>query len=413
MLDIVIIGAGPYGLSLAAHFKSRGISFRIFGRPMDSWLRHMPKGMYLKSDGFASNLSDPGGDFTLKHFCMERGIEYDDLGIPVALDTFAAYGLAFRERMVPGLEDKLVVAIDRVQGGFLVGLDSGESVATRRVVLAVGITHFENVPASLAHLPPEFLTHSFRQRDLEPFRGRSVAVIGGGASASDLAGLLREGGADVQLVARRQSLKFHAPPSVDRPRSLWQRIRRPKSGLGPGVRSLLYSSAPVWFHHLPESLRLTIVRTHLGPHGGWFCQERVIGKVPLLLGCSLEQADVQNGRVSLQLRAADGTRRELSLDHVIAATGYKVDVGRLKFLSDEIRSHLKTVENTPVLSSTFESSVPGIYFIGIAAANSFGPLMRFAFGADFAARHLSRALTRSLAKNRASVPAPDPVTTAR
>jgi cation diffusion facilitator CzcD-associated flavoprotein CzcO len=58
MIETAIIGAGPYGLSIAAHFRSRGISFRVFGRPMDSWLRHMPKGMHLKSDGFASNLSD-------------------------------------------------------------------------------------------------------------------------------------------------------------------------------------------------------------------------------------------------------------------------------------------------------------------------------------------------------------------
>ena len=185
MLEIVIVGAGPYGLSLAAHFRSQGIRFRIFGRPMDSWLNHMPKGMYLKSDGFASNLSDPDGSYTLKHFCDERGIKYDDLGIPVKLETFGAYGLAFRERMVPELEDKLVVGLDRIQDGFALRLDSGETLTTRRVVLAVGITHFENVPAGLAHLPPEYLSHSFRHRDLEALRGRRVAVIGGGLIGSE------------------------------------------------------------------------------------------------------------------------------------------------------------------------------------------------------------------------------------
>src|SRR5438105_5474966 len=110
--NIAIIGAGPYGLSIAAHFRHRGIPFRIFGRPMDSWLAHMPKGMLLKSDGFASNIYDPNADFTLKQFCSERGIEYSDTGIPVRLDTFAAYGLAFRERMVPELEDRLVVGLE-------------------------------------------------------------------------------------------------------------------------------------------------------------------------------------------------------------------------------------------------------------------------------------------------------------
>jgi thioredoxin reductase len=413
MLEIVIVGAGPYGLSLAAHFRSQGIRFRIFGRPMDSWLNHMPKGMYLKSDGFASNLSDPDGSYTLKHFCDERGIKYDDLGIPVKLETFGAYGLAFRERMVPELEDKLVVGLDRIQDGFALRLDSGETLTTRRVVLAVGITHFENVPAGLAHLPPEYLSHSFRHRDLEALRGRRVAVIGGGASASDLAGLLFDEGAQVQLIARQSALKFHDAPSVDKPRSLWQRMRHPRSGLGPGLRSRIYADAPVWFHHLPEGIRLKIVRKHLGPNGGWFSKERVIGRVPLLLGCTLENADVQNGGVRLQLRAADGTKREVTVDHVIAATGYKVDIERLTFISKEIRSKLKTVESAPVLSSNFESSIPGIYFVGIAAANSFGPLMRFAFGVDFAAHRLTKALVKSLAKSRASAPAAVPVTTAK
>ncbi|MFZ0294806.1 MAG: FAD/NAD(P)-binding protein, partial [Candidatus Sulfotelmatobacter sp.] len=143
MLNTAIIGAGPYGLSIAAHFRSRGIPFRIFGRPMDSWRAHMPKGMLLKSDGFASNISDPDDQFTLEKFCAEEGIEYSDTGIPVQLDTFTRYGLAFKERMVPELEDKLVVSVERSGQGYLLQLDTGESINVRSVVLAVGITHFD------------------------------------------------------------------------------------------------------------------------------------------------------------------------------------------------------------------------------------------------------------------------------
>src|SRR5439155_16458609 len=212
MLNVAIIGAGPYGLSIAAHFRHGGIPFRIFGRPMDSWLAHMPKGMMLKSDGFASDIYDPAGEFTLKHFCAEQGIEYGDTGIPVRLDTFAAYGLAFRERMVPGLEERLVVGLDRLPIGFRLRLDDGEMLAARRVVLAVGITHFAYLPPELAPLPSSCVSHSRNHHDLEKFRGRNVVVIGGGASALDLAGLLRDAGAEVQLVARRQSLKFHSGP---------------------------------------------------------------------------------------------------------------------------------------------------------------------------------------------------------
>jgi thioredoxin reductase len=412
MIEIAIIGAGPYGLSIAAHFRSRGIPFRIFGRPMDSWLAHMPEGMMLKSDGFASNIYDPDGKFTLKHFCAERGIEYADLGIPVRLATFGDYGLAFRDRMVPELEDKLVVDIERLADGFLLRLDDGEEVKARRVVLAVGITHFEHVPENLAHLPAEFLSHSYRHRDLAPFKNRSVVVLGGGSSAIDLAGLLRDTGADVQLVARAASLRFHTAPQPDKRRSWWQRMRHPNSGLGPGMRSRFFADAPGLFHYLPESVRLYFVRNTLGPSAGWFVKDKVMGRVPLVLGHTVDRAETHDGKVRLHLRGLDGSKREIAAEHVIVATGYKVDVERLAFLDSGIRSKLKCVNRTPVLSSTFESSVPGLYFVGIAAANSFGPVMRFAFGAGFAATRVTQAMIKSLARNPASVPAASMASTA-
>ena len=407
MLNTAIIGAGPYGLSIAAHFRSRGISFRIFGRPMDSWRAHMPKGMLLKSDGFASNISDPGDQFTLGKFCVEQGIEYSDTGIPVRLDTFTRYGLAFRERMVPELEDKQVVSIERSSEGYLLQLDNGERLSVRNVVLAVGITHFDYVPENLAHLPAEFLSHSSRHHDVEQFRGREVVVIGGGSSALDWAALLQEAGANVQLVARQAALKFHGK-LTGKERSLWERIQRPQTGLGPGWRSSFYANAPAAFHRLPESLRLEIVKKTLGPSGGWFVKDRIMNHVPHLLGHTVQRAEVREQKVYLRLCAEDGTEREIRADHIIAATGYKVNLERLTFVSPAIRSKLTTVAGTPILSSTCEASVPGIYFVGIAAANSFGPVMRFAFGADFAAR----TITRALAKTYSFKPEPVSVTSA-
>ena len=252
--------------------------------------------------------------------------------MPVRLDTFSAYGLAFRDRMVPELEDKLVVRVERVTGGFLLQLEDGETFEARRVVLAVGITHFEYVPENLAHLPPQFLSHSARHREVEPFRGRNVVVIGGGASALDLAGLLHEAGAEVQLVSRREELKFHSQP-MGKPRSQWQQIRHPQSGLGPGMRSRFFANAPGLFYYLPERLRLEAVRRSLGPSGGWFIRDKVVGKVPLHLGCTPQGAEVKDGRVHLSVQAADGSKREIVTEHVIAATGYRVDLERLKFLN--------------------------------------------------------------------------------
>ena len=108
-------------------------------------------------------------------------------------------------------------------------------------------------------------------------------------------------------------------------------------------------------------------------------------------------------RVHLNVRSADGASREIVTEHIIAATGYKVDLDRLKFLNSEIRSKVKTINGSPVLSSSFESSVPGLYFAGVAAANSFGPVMRFAFGAGFAARTITRALAKSASRATTSV----------
>jgi len=412
MLNTAIIGAGPYGLSVAAHLRRNGVPFRIFGRPMDSWRAHMPKGMMLKSDGFASNIYDPESAFTLQQFCAERGIEYADAGVPVRLEIFSAYGLAFRDRMVPELEDKLVKSVNRLQDGFLLQLEDGETVHARSVVLAVGITHFDYVPENLAHLSAEFLSHSAQHHEIEPFRGREVVVIGGGSSAMDLAGLLNEAGANVQLVSRRAELKFHSQPT-GRPRSRWQQIRHPQSGLGPGMRSRFFADAPMAFHYLPERLRVEAVRRTLGPSGGWFIRDKVMGKVPLHLGCTPESAEVKNGEVRLRVRSAEGSEREIVAEHVIAATGYRVNLERLEFLNPEIRASLKALNGAPVLSSSFESSMPGLYFVGVAAANSFGPVMRFAFGAGFAARTVTRALTKSLSREPASVAVRSVATTAK
>ena len=407
MIEVAIIGAGPYGLSTAAHFRHQGIPFRIFGRPMDSWAAHMPTGMMLKSDGFASNIYDPEQRFTLKQFCADRNIQYADMGIPVGLDTFSNYGLAFRDRMVPELEEKMVTSIERRPHGFALRLDDGEQFEARKIVLAIGITHFEYIPENLRHLPADLVSHSYRQADPAQFKKRSVVVIGAGSSAIDMAGLLRDADADVQLVARATSLRFHTRPHATKPRSLWKRLRHPDSGLGPGLRTRFYSDAPSVFHHLPESIRLEIVRKTLGPSAGWFVRDKVMGRVPLVLGHQLESAEVQNGKVLLKLRGLDGTAREITTGHVIAATGYKVKMDRLNFVAADITSKIKTVNNTPVLNSHFESSVPGLYFIGLAAANSFGPVMRFAFGAGFAAETVTDAVLKALKRNPATVPVPN------
>jgi cation diffusion facilitator CzcD-associated flavoprotein CzcO len=395
--SVAIIGAGPNGLSIAAQLRARGISYRIFGTPLDTWLRHMPDKMMLKSDGFASNLCGPDGQGTLEAYCAERGIPYHETHIPVSIKLFTDYALDFQKRFVPDVEDRRVVAVDRAGEGFTVELDNGETLTADFVVGAVGITHFGQIPDELAHLPSDLLTHSSAHHDTTEFAGRDVTVIGGGSSAVDLATLLAEGGANVSLVARRTSLRFSSPPGEGE-RSLWQRLRHPSSGLGPGLRSFVYQRVPYLFRLLPGNLRLTIIRRHLGPQTGWLMRERFEAGVACTLGAQLEKAAEEAGRVRLAYRTADGVLHEVMTDHIIAATGYRADVSRLTFLSAGLRSAIRTHAGMPVLSGVFETSVRGLYFVGPPAVNSFGPLMRFMVASEYVAPRIARRLASQVGR---------------
>jgi pyruvate/2-oxoglutarate dehydrogenase complex dihydrolipoamide dehydrogenase (E3) component len=138
-----------------------------------------------------------------------------------------------------------------------------------------------------------------------------------------------------------------------------------------------------------------------------------VGKVPLHLGCSPEGAEVRDGEVHLKLRTHDGNEKEIVTEYVIAGTGYKVSMDKLGFLSADIRSQVEHSNGAPDLSSSFESSVPGLYFTGIAAANSFGPVMRFAFGAKFAAERLTQTLKKTAKRDAVRVSAQSLAATAK
>lgn len=184
--DITIIGAGPYGLSIAAHLLELGLNFRIVGSPMSSWKTNMPKGMLLKSAGFASNLYAPERVFSLGEYCREHGIPYEDVDFPIPVETFCAYGVAFQQRFAPDLLNEKVVSIQRCAGGFELHLDGGgSSFKTARVVLAVGLDYFRHTPEPLQNLPHELTSHSADHHDLQRLRGKEVAIIGGGSSATD------------------------------------------------------------------------------------------------------------------------------------------------------------------------------------------------------------------------------------
>jgi FAD-dependent urate hydroxylase len=391
MADVAIIGAGPYGLALAAHLRAAGIDYRHFGVPMRLWEGAMPQGMYLKSQGFASNLSDPEGTHTLEAFCKATSRPYASYGLPVSLDTFVSYGHWFQSERGLAIEETTVTDIAPRDGGFELNVGGVERVLARRVVVAIGVEHFAYIPEPLSGLPSALCTHSSAHQDLGVFKGQDVIVVGAGQSALESAALLHESGAAVQVLVRKDKVAWNGEPlPPDRP--LFQRLREPESGLGSGWATWFYSNHPDLFRQLPSNTRVYRARTALGPAGANWLRPRVEGQFPVLLGHAVASAAAQDGRARLAVTGPGGSSRELTADHVLAATGYRTDLKRLQFLPEALRSRVSTLAGSPVVGRDYQSSVPGLYFIGPAVAPTMGPVMRFVFGTWHAAPVVARNL---------------------
>jgi thioredoxin reductase len=393
--DVAVVGAGPYGLSIAAHLRARHVDHRIFGTPLETWRAAMPHGMLLKSDGFASDLSAPDRGSRLGDYCAERGIAYHDTDIPVALETFVEYGLDFQRRFVPQLEPVTVEHVARPADGFRLELSDGEVLHARRVVMAVGITHFARTPKDFTDVSPERVTHSSAHRSFDEFAGRDVTVIGAGASAVDAAVDLAKAGAHSRLVARRGYVKFASGVHNEK-RGFVDRVKHPSSGLGPGWRSRICCDAPDAFRMLPVKARAEIVHRHLGPSTPWYLRETFESSVETITGSRLGAVkEDDGGAIRIELI---GDEQEIptviETDHVICATGYRADLRRLTMLDDSLRREVRTINDAPALDPWFESSASGLFFVGNAAAMSFGPLMRFMYGDAFAAKRVTRRLAR-------------------
>ncbi|MEV8423389.1 FAD-dependent oxidoreductase [Streptomyces niveus] len=402
MQDLVVVGAGPYGLSIASHAAAAGLQLRVFGRPMAAWRDGMPPGMFLKSEPWASNLSDPEGVYGLAAYAATQGVEAKH-GVPLPVGFFASYGLWFADRAAPPVEERTVTAVrPRAGGGFEVTADDGaggdgETFLARTVVLAVGVRPFTDIPGPLRALPPEQVSHSVDHADLTRFKGQDVTVVGAGQAALETATLLAEQGTTVRVVARSHRLNWNTlPPPLSRP--FGEAARAPHTGLGCGWKNWLYARTPGAFRRLPAPTRTRVFTSALGPAGAWWLRERFERTVGVRFGESVAAAAPDGGRVRLDLVSARGSVDTVTTDHVIAATGFTPRLDRLGLLDGRLRRSLRTVSpsGAPETDAVFETSHPGLFVTGLLSAPSFGPSMRFVLGATYTSGRVVRGVRRRL-----------------
>jgi len=403
--EVAVIGAGPYGLSVAAHLRRAGVSTRVFGEPMSFWRDHMPKGMRLRSPWRATHLSDPDRALTLDAFAAEHGTDKDQ---PLPLEEFVAYGDWFRQRAVPNIDRRTVRQVEAGSKDFQIELADGELFAADRVVIATGLINQDYRPAPFRDLPAALVTHTCEHADLAPWRGRRVAVIGRGQSACESAALLAEAGAAVELISRGEIrwLGATTPEAMAQRPALWKLrdVLAAPSAVGPFPLGWLAES-PAAVRRLPFALREQFTRRCLMAGAAGWLNPR-FKNVRCHPGRAITGVHALSDRIVIDLDSKPTT-----FDHVMLGTGYRVDISRLGLLSPRLLEKIACTAGSPALRSGFESSVDRLHFVGSYAVQSFGPLLRFIAGAPFAARAvtdavLGRRIAGAVAAKASAAPCP-------
>jgi thioredoxin reductase len=378
---VAVVGAGPHGLATAAFLSRAGVAVHTFGETMGFWRRHMPRGMLLRGRRRSSHLPDPERRLSIEAFEASTGRRLTE---PIRVEDFIAYGDWYQRRTVPEVDPRRVVRLDRSNGGFSLSVAGGESVQVARVVVATGLEGFGRRPPPFTDLPRQLASHSADHLDLERLGGGSVAVIGGGQSALESAALLAEAGARVEVLSRALTVRWLREY---RPRSLRANVRRvviPPTDLG-GWGSGWAAAAPDLLRRMPEGGQAEVYKRVMVPAGAAWLRPR-LAEVPISVGRSVVAATRLDGGVRLALD--DGSERHV--DHVLLGTGYEVDLSAYRFISPEVLSEVELVDGYPALGEGYESSVPGLHFVGAPAARSYGPLMNFIVGSWHAAPAVTR-----------------------
>lgn len=387
--DVIVIGAGPYGLSASAHLREAGITTQVFGEPMEFWDKRMPTGMLLRSPRAASTISDPRSRFTLEAYEAASGTAPVNR---VARETFVNYGKWFERQLGFAADRRNVVELNRNGSGFKSVLSDGTTLKSKSVVIAAGIGPFRKNPEQFSSLPTESVSHCYEGRSLTSL-GKRVAVIGAGQSALECAALLAEAGIEVEVIARIAALRWIGMHKRLHQFGPVSKMLYSKHDVGPiGISRLV--AYPNLMYHVPLGVKDPIRKRAVRSAGAPWLIPRLNG-VKITTGHAIASAKQFGDEVQLVL----DNGIEKRFDHVLLGTGYNVDISRYNFLSPDLVKSIQQLDGYPHVAAGFSTSVPGLHFIGATAARNFGPLLYFVAGTDFASKELTRYMVKNLPRN--------------
>ena len=379
-VELLIIGAGPFGLALAAEVQARGVDFLLTGRPMEFWEKNMPAGMYLRSA--CDWHLDARNAATIARFLAEQGLAPADVE-PLSLAFYLTYVRWFQEqKQIPALP-LYVTQLDITDDGrFAALLEDGRRVTARAVAVAVGFKYFKHLPADVvALLPAGRYEHTCDRVDFAPLHGKRCLILGGRQSAFEWAALLHEAGAAAVHIVHR-----HASPAFAVADWSW---------VNPLVENMVEN--PGWFRQLPQSEKDAVSR-RLWAEGRlkvepWLEQRVMVDGVTVWPETAVARTEESaDGDILVTLSNGE----QLVVDTIILATGYKVAIDQAPFLAQgNILPRLAIRDGFPVLDEHFQTNIPGLFITSMAAGQDFGPFFGFTISVRTSARLIGQALTGS------------------
>ncbi|MGO9502679.1 MAG: FAD-dependent oxidoreductase [Streptosporangiaceae bacterium] len=371
--QLLVIGAGPYGLSAAALAQQHGIDTVVLGRPMGFWRQNMPAGMFLRS-GPDWHL-DGAAVHTLEAFLQERGIQPGEVD-PIPVSVFLDYAGWFQQAKKIEVRQELAGTLAKADGRFEATLESGERIRADAVVAAPGVRHYSSVPGWASSLPPGLAAHTCDLVSFGDMAGARVLIIGGRQSAYEWAALIREhGAARIDIVHRHDIPRFE--------RVSWKFV-------DPHVEQTLRTRG--YWRNLPGSEQEAITRRfwEVGrlTLEYWLTPRLDREGITRWPGTEVaEAAPASNGEVRVLLSSA--TR--LTVDRVVFATGYRADLTKVPYLAG-VLGEVQMAHGFPVLDDAFQTSLHGLYVTGFSATQDFGPFFGFVKGSPAAATLIVRDL---------------------